>query len=131
MHLANIIVQSSSSYECDGCGHHASFHNMENKSDDEIRKRWEQEAKDRARREEQAQQRPKKRIREIEYNGAADAAQQNEDGYAWTGTARGVEAAQENVGAATRGSTRKKAARTVASRLRSALEGENMVVELD
>jgi hypothetical protein len=41
---------------------------MENKTEDEIRKRWEVEAKERAEREEEAQQRPKKRVRAIEYN---------------------------------------------------------------
>jgi hypothetical protein len=41
---------------------------MENKTEDEIHKRWEVEAKERAEREEEAQQRPKKRVRAIEYN---------------------------------------------------------------
>jgi hypothetical protein len=40
---------------------------MENKTDDEIRKRWEQEAKDKADQGDQAQERPKKRPRAIEY----------------------------------------------------------------
>ena len=40
---------------------------MENKAEDEIRKKWEQEAKDKARREEEAAQRPKKRPRAIGY----------------------------------------------------------------
>ncbi|KAI8935435.1 hypothetical protein NX059_008012 [Plenodomus lindquistii] len=61
-------LKSSSSYECDGCAHHASFHSMENKSEDEIRKRWEQEAKDKADQEGEMQQRPKKRVRAIEYD---------------------------------------------------------------
>lgn len=41
---------------------------MENKVEDEIRKRWEQEAKDKADKEEDIQQRPKKRVRAIEYS---------------------------------------------------------------
>ncbi|CAG5158495.1 uncharacterized protein ALTATR162_LOCUS5109 [Alternaria atra] len=42
---------------------------MENKTEDEIRKRWEIEAAERKREEEEAQQqRPKKRVRAIEYN---------------------------------------------------------------
>jgi hypothetical protein len=41
---------------------------MENKTEDEIRKRWEQEAKDKAGREDEGQQRPKKRVRAIEYS---------------------------------------------------------------
>ncbi|KAF2628642.1 hypothetical protein BU25DRAFT_317645, partial [Macroventuria anomochaeta] len=60
-------LKSSSSYECDGCNHHASFHSMENKAEDEIRKKWEQEAKDKVEREEETAQRPKKRPRAIEY----------------------------------------------------------------
>ncbi|OAL53670.1 hypothetical protein IQ07DRAFT_608982 [Pyrenochaeta sp. DS3sAY3a] len=65
-------LKSTSSYECDGCTHHASFHNMENKVEDEIRKRWEQEAKDKAD-QEKTQSRPKKRIRAIEYNASANS----------------------------------------------------------
>ncbi|KAF2025888.1 hypothetical protein EK21DRAFT_20227, partial [Setomelanomma holmii] len=60
-------LKSASSYECDGCNHHASFHSMENKTEDEIRTRWEQEAKDKAERDEEAKQRPTKRVRAIEY----------------------------------------------------------------
>ena len=41
---------------------------MENKTEDEIRKRWEQEAKEKSEREEELQQRPKKRVRAIEYS---------------------------------------------------------------
>ncbi|KAF2003660.1 hypothetical protein P154DRAFT_617564 [Amniculicola lignicola CBS 123094] len=61
-------LKSSSSYECDGCGHHASFHNMENKVEDEIRRKWEQEAKEKE--QERVVARPKKRLRELEFNGA-------------------------------------------------------------
>ncbi|PSN73435.1 hypothetical protein BS50DRAFT_464974, partial [Corynespora cassiicola Philippines] len=57
-------LKSTSSFECDGCNHHASFHSMENKSDEEIRKRWDQETKER---EDRDIARPRKRIREIEY----------------------------------------------------------------
>lgn len=67
--------QSSSSYECDGCGHHASFHNMENKTEDEIRKRWEIEAKEKAELDDEAQQRPKKRTRAIEYSKEGEDAE--------------------------------------------------------
>ncbi|KAF2874407.1 hypothetical protein BDV95DRAFT_592490 [Massariosphaeria phaeospora] len=71
-------LKSGSSFECDGCSHHASFHSMENKAEDEIRKRWEQEARDKDKKqqeEDQVASRPKKRLREIEYNtGAAKAA---------------------------------------------------------
>jgi hypothetical protein len=62
------LAQSTSSFECDGCTHHASFHSMENKEEDEIRKRWEQEARGKALREQQdGLDRPRKRPREIEY----------------------------------------------------------------
>lgn len=36
-------VKAATSFECDGCGHHASFHSMENKDEDEVVKRWEAE----------------------------------------------------------------------------------------
>ncbi|KAF1941339.1 hypothetical protein EJ02DRAFT_423172 [Clathrospora elynae] len=65
-------LKSSSSYECDGCGHHASFHTMENKTEDEIRKRWEVEAREKFERDEEAKQRPKKRVRAIEYSNETD-----------------------------------------------------------
>ncbi|KAF1930124.1 uncharacterized protein M421DRAFT_385196 [Didymella exigua CBS 183.55] len=61
-------LKSSSSYECDGCAHHASFHSMENKADDDTRKKWEQEAKEKAEEHEHdAAERPKKRPRAIGY----------------------------------------------------------------
>ena len=40
---------------------------MENQVEDEIRKRWEQEAKDKAEQGDESQQRSKKRVRAIEY----------------------------------------------------------------
>ncbi|KAF2706151.1 hypothetical protein K504DRAFT_459474 [Pleomassaria siparia CBS 279.74] len=60
-------LKSASSYECDGCYHHASFHSMESPAEDEIRKRWAQEAQEKQDAEEQVGPRPKKRLREIEY----------------------------------------------------------------
>jgi hypothetical protein len=33
-------VKAATSFECDGCGHHASFHKMENPSEEECVKRW-------------------------------------------------------------------------------------------
>lgn len=44
---------------------------MENKTEDEIRKRWEQEAKDKEDQQD-TQPRPKKRLRAIEYNNGDD-----------------------------------------------------------
>ena len=43
---------------------------MENKAEDEIRKRWEQEASEKAQRDQEANKRPRKRLREIEYTVA-------------------------------------------------------------
>ncbi|CAD0112367.1 unnamed protein product [Aureobasidium uvarum] len=31
---------SSTSFECDGCGHHASYHNLDNPSEDAILAKW-------------------------------------------------------------------------------------------
>ncbi|KAL8665872.1 MAG: hypothetical protein Q9168_007616, partial [Polycauliona sp. 1 TL-2023] len=33
-------LKASTSFECDGCGHHASFHKMDNQQDDETVRRW-------------------------------------------------------------------------------------------
>ncbi|KAK4626926.1 hypothetical protein CLAFUW4_04236 [Fulvia fulva] len=38
-------VKAATSFDCDGCGHHASFHSLENESEDAVLKKWaEQEA---------------------------------------------------------------------------------------
>jgi hypothetical protein len=44
---------------------------MENKTEKEIQKRWELEAKEKQEQEEQKTGRPRKRLRELEYNAAA------------------------------------------------------------
>lgn len=36
----------ASSFECDGCGHHASYHKMDNPSDDAVIKRWQEDGKE-------------------------------------------------------------------------------------
>ncbi len=36
-------LKAASSYDCDGCGHHASFHRMESKEDEEVAGRWRDE----------------------------------------------------------------------------------------
>ncbi|KAL8865934.1 MAG: hypothetical protein Q9174_006600 [Haloplaca sp. 1 TL-2023] len=33
-------LKGATSFECDGCGHHASFHKKENREDEEIERRW-------------------------------------------------------------------------------------------
>lgn len=35
-------LKAATSFDCDGCGHHASFHKMDNERDDEVVRRWEQ-----------------------------------------------------------------------------------------
>ncbi|KAF2020952.1 hypothetical protein BU24DRAFT_416612 [Aaosphaeria arxii CBS 175.79] len=67
-------LKSSSSYECDGCSHHASFHSMENKHEDEVRKRWENEAKEKQEQEEFVADHPRKRTRLIEYRNKSSSS---------------------------------------------------------
>ncbi|KAF2215605.1 hypothetical protein CERZMDRAFT_5513, partial [Cercospora zeae-maydis SCOH1-5] len=33
-------VKAATSFDCDGCGHHASFHSLENAAEDAILKKW-------------------------------------------------------------------------------------------
>ncbi|KAK5133509.1 hypothetical protein LTR08_007646 [Meristemomyces frigidus] len=33
-------VKAATSFECDGCGHHASFHSLENPAEDAVLKKW-------------------------------------------------------------------------------------------
>ncbi|MCJ1469090.1 hypothetical protein MMC07_007723 [Pseudocyphellaria aurata] len=35
-------LKAATTFDCDGCGHHASFHKMDNPQDDEVVRRWEQ-----------------------------------------------------------------------------------------
>ncbi|OQO06042.1 hypothetical protein B0A48_08630 [Cryoendolithus antarcticus] len=42
-------IKAASSFECDGCAHHASFHSLENPAEDAVVKKWaaaEREAKE-------------------------------------------------------------------------------------
>lgn len=34
------VSQAATSFECDGCGHHASFHSLENPREDAILQKW-------------------------------------------------------------------------------------------
>jgi len=36
-------LKAATSFDCDGCGHHASFHRMQNPEDEEIARRWKQD----------------------------------------------------------------------------------------
>ncbi|KAK4697736.1 hypothetical protein P7C71_g383, partial [Lecanoromycetidae sp. Uapishka_2] len=42
-------LKAATSFDCDGCGHHASFHRMQNPEDEEIARRWKQEEASRER----------------------------------------------------------------------------------
>ena len=33
-------IQAATSFECDGCSHHASFHSLENAAEDTVIKKW-------------------------------------------------------------------------------------------
>src|SRR5580704_3310924 len=37
-------LHAATSFDCDGCGHHASFHMLVNKEEDEVVARWKAEA---------------------------------------------------------------------------------------
>jgi hypothetical protein len=135
-------AQSTSSFECDGCAHHASFHSMENKEEDEIRKRWEQEARDKALREQrEGLDRPPKRPREIEYGrGEATSSRvrtiegsimtPDEETASETGSARAVATAKakSKKTAATQGSTRSSRTR---GKITEIAEEDEEYIELD
>jgi hypothetical protein len=99
---------------------------MENKTEDEIRKRWEQEAKDKAERDDEVKQRPKKRARAIEYQQASGSLLQDEELEEVLGFGSSAKA---------RGAPRKKTGRVAAGRAKGKvteiLEEEDTVVELD
>ncbi|KAF1808696.1 hypothetical protein P152DRAFT_462261 [Eremomyces bilateralis CBS 781.70] len=64
-------LKVATSFECDGCNHHASFHSMENKEEDEIVKRWRVQEADEA---SQATGNKRKRPRnQIEFQSASGA----------------------------------------------------------
>ena len=104
---------------------------MENRVEDEIRKRWEQEAKDKAERDEETQQRPKKRVRAIEHQQAPGSIQNGE-----LGDAFGFGSAYVNAATKGRGAPRKKTLRVAAGRAKGKVteileEEDDTVVELD
>ena len=37
-------LKAATSFDCDGCGHHASFHQLQNPQEEETVKRWREEA---------------------------------------------------------------------------------------
>lgn len=103
---------------------------MENKTEDEIRKRWEQEAKDKAEQDEETQQRPKKRVRAIEYHAGPDTMSDD-------ALEEGLGFATTNGRSATKGGNgpRKKTGRAAAGKAKGKiaeiLGDEERVIELD
>lgn len=63
----------ASSYECDGCGHHASFHKLDNPHEAAIIKRWEQAEEEQ--REMQESTNGRKRPRKAIENGETGSGQ--------------------------------------------------------
>jgi len=57
-------VKAATSFDCDGCSHHASYHKMENKAEEEILLQWKAtDDRDACRAEEEVQEVPSKRQR--------------------------------------------------------------------
>lgn len=104
---------------------------MENKTEDEIRKRWEQEAKDKIEQGTEAQQRPKKRVRAIEYtnNNSSNSILDGIANVFGSTTAGAVGSTRPRGGGA------KRPARTASSRVKrriaEATDEDETVVELD
>ena len=103
---------------------------MENKAEDEIRKKWEQEARDKAEREEDAAQRPKKRPRAIGYrHDVLGAMSDLEIGALLDASAdKGKGGAKAKAGAT---KSRRAAGTRAKSRITELTEEEEEVVELD
>ena len=38
--LTRTTLQAASSFDCDGCAHHASFHSLENAAEDAVLQKW-------------------------------------------------------------------------------------------
>jgi hypothetical protein len=109
---------------------------MENKQEDEIRKRWEQEAKEKQERDEGSAARPKKRLREIEYNGAEATPSIFQRMLEGVQNKIDEEATSEGTGRSSRGTTagrsKKKGAVSRATKTKGRLvEGDEDYIELD
>lgn len=61
----------ATAFECDGCGHHASFHSMENKEEEAIARRWKEEEKERERGRDRLPNTGSKKRRKAIENGSA------------------------------------------------------------
>ena len=103
---------------------------MENKTEDEVRKRWEQEAKDKTDLEKETQQRPKKRVRAIEYNNSSSATMLE-----GLGSLFGTATAGAGGNTRGRGGGQKRPVRAASSRAKGrateATDEDDTVVELD
>lgn len=102
---------------------------MENKADDEIRKKWEQEAKDKLGHETEATQRPKKRPRAIGYrNDADDVMNDLELGALLVGAG---DKSSSTTAKRSASRNRRAAGTRARSRITEATEEEHEVVEVD
>ncbi|KAK0355547.1 hypothetical protein LTR94_008057 [Friedmanniomyces endolithicus] len=45
-HKTSLMSPAATSFECDGCSHHASFHSLENPSEDAVLRKWAQQEAD-------------------------------------------------------------------------------------
>lgn len=111
---------------------------MENKDEDALHKRWEQEAREKAEREEEAQSRPKKRVRTIEYNNTVNRLlHESEPDEVATGSLRSMRPAEKAIAyykAKAKGPTAKKTGRAAGGRAKNAITEileEEDIVELD
>jgi hypothetical protein len=106
---------------------------MENKSEDEVRKRWEQEAKDKAYGDAEAQQGPRKRVRAIEYQAATSSIL---GGNAFLGEALGAATGTSKTAAKGRRVPAKTPGRAAAAKARSKVteivdDEDEDVIEVD
>lgn len=67
-------LKAATSFDCDGCGHHASFHQMENPAEEEAARRWKAQAA--AEREEKDSNTPAPKRRRITNGGNSGGQQQ-------------------------------------------------------
>jgi IS5 family transposase len=62
-------LHAATSFECDGCGHHASFHMLVNKEEDEVVARWRAVKEEEERVAAEAEERMKRAVEEAEERG--------------------------------------------------------------
>lgn len=74
-------VKAATSFECDGCNHHASFHSLENPAEDAILRKWEAEEKEQKDKTVSRGSEPRKRVK-IERTVKTDVDEQATTGAA-------------------------------------------------